>query len=164
MKHLLIVLAILILGCGTVEVVEEPPPVPEETLPAAEEPPRLILDNHEDRILLQLVDSNVISRHGKVAFDPVLLNQEGIFFKFSKDLSLFTADLTLDGKSLKWFPLGPLTGENVGSSVRVTRLAGSTLLLYDDEYVIELFCEDNGKGNRQQAVAIQIKFETIPRP
>ena len=171
MKHLLIVLAILTLGCGTnTEVVEEPPPVSEEptpvteeTSPAAEEPPPTVEDNGEDPSPPHIVRSDVLPKEpgaDPVPLNPVPLNQDGIFFEFDEDLGLFKADLLLDGKSLKWSPRVALTGDDIGSCARMKRTAESTPLEYDKEYHIDLHFEDNERLGHD----ITIKFRTIPRP
>ena len=171
MKYLSIVLAILILGCGTdTEVIEEPPPVdeeptpvPEETLPAAEEPPLTVEDKDEDRSPPNIVRSDVLPKEpgaAPVPLNPVPLNQDGIFFEFDEDLGLFKADLLLDGESLKWSPRVALTGDDIGSCTRMKRTAESTPLEYDKEYHINISFRDNERLGHDTT----IKFRTIPRP
>ena len=159
MKRLLFVLAILMLGCGTdTEIVEEPAPITEETLPVAEEPPPTVEDNHEDRSPAHIVRSDVLLEERGA--DPVPLNRDGIFFEFDEDLGLFKADLLLDGESLKWSPRVALTGDDIGSCIRMRRTIESTLLEYDKEYHIDMVFEDN----TQLVTEVVVKFWTIPKP
>ena len=134
MKHFLLVLAILMLGCGTdPQVVEEPASVIEETLSNVKDEP--------DRSPPHIQSSNVGPEEGP--FDPVPLNQDGIFFEFDEDLGLFKADLSHDGKSLGWFPRVALTGDDIGTCIRLTPPAGGPFLEYDKEYHIDILFEDN---------------------
>ena len=162
MKNLLLILAILMLGCGTdTEVVKEPiaeEPVAEEPSPVAEDPPSTVEDNHGDRILPTVTRSNV--NLDLVPLDPVLLNRDGIFFEFGHDLALFKADILLDGQSLGWFPRVALTGDDIGLFAKLTPPADGPFLEYDKEYVIKLLAVDNGKDQRD----MEIWFRTIPKP
>lgn len=171
MKNLLLVLAILMLGCGTdTEVIEEPTPlaeepapVKEETLPVAEapvfkEPSPVVEDNPGDPDPPLIIRSNVGPE--QVPRDPVPLNQDGIFFEFDEDLALFEADLLLDEKSLGWFPRDALRGDDIGAFVKLTPPADGPFLEYEKEYVIDLLAADN-RGNLTIA---ELTFRTIPKP
>ncbi len=162
MKILLLILAILILGCGTdTEVVEEP--FAEKLSPVAEDPLSTVEGNREDRSPPHIVRSDVLPEEpgaDPVPLNPVPLNRDGIFFEFDEDLGLFKADLLLDGESLKWSPRAALTGDNIGSCIRMTRTVESTLLEYDKEYHIDIIFRDNEKLGHDTT----IKFRTVPRP
>ena len=177
MKNLLIVIAILMLGCGTdTEVVEsriiptsyepprvaEEPTVTEELLP--ELPPELVQDpavpvgGHGAGDPPHIVSTDVDPANSP--FDPVPLNENGIFFQFDEDLGLFKVDLSHDGKSLGWLPRAELTGDEIGSSVKITPAAGGPFLEYHKEYHLDIHFEDNA----QAGFKMVIKFQTIRKP
>ncbi|MYE88373.1 hypothetical protein F4X33_05185 [Candidatus Poribacteria bacterium] len=171
MQNLLLVLAILMLGCGTdTEVIEDPAPVAEEPAsikeeillvaeePVSKEPSPVVDDNLGHADPPHIARSNV----GPEQFprDPVPLNQDGIFFEFDEDLALFKADITLDGQSLGWFPRNPLRGDDVGVFAKLTPPADGPFLEYNKEYVIDLLAVDNGNNH----TVGEITFQTIPRP
>lgn len=162
MKYLLIVLAILMLGCGTdTEIVEEPPPVAEELLP---ELPPLVQDpavpvgGHGGGDPPHIVSTDVDPANSP--FDLVPLNENGIFFEFDEDLGLFKADLSHDGKSLGWLPRDELTGDEIGSSITITPAAEGPFLEYHKEYHLDIHFEDNTKAGFKMV----IKFQTIRKP
>ena len=157
MKILLLVLAILMLGCGTdTEVVEEP--FAEKPSPVAEDPLSTVEGNHGDGYPPTVTRSNV--NLDLIPLDPVLLNRDGIFFEFDDDLALFEADLLLDGQSLGWFPRVALTGDDIGFFIKLTPPAEGPFLEYGKEYVINLLAVDNGKDHRH----MEIRFRTIVAP
>lgn len=180
MKNLILVFAILMLGCTTYpDVVEEPslvaaepPPIAEEPAPAvkvltpiAEEPPPTMEANRKGPVRVRIIKSNIFAeREGEdfdhVRFDPVLLNRQGIFYEFDRDLSRFKAIVSLDGESLEWTPLDELTDAEIGSSITLKPGVQSTLLQYDKEYVAKILYEDN-LGDKAITRTI---LRTIPRP
>lgn len=106
-KLALLMLAILILGCGTetpvVEepVVEEPPPIVMEDEP----PPVVMEDEHampEDTVPPEIVEGSV--RDGAVNVDPEPLNRDGMTFKFTENLRFYAADILREEKSFSWHP------------------------------------------------------------
>ena len=161
MKYLLIVLAILMLGCGTdTEVVEEPPPVAEdadtkvfvvhEIGPTPEgdragpDPPRII-------------KSNVYPNHEKAAYNPDQLNQDGIFFDFNEDLHRFVIDLSLNGESLGWIINAIRPGNDIGFSITLNPPANGPFLERGKEYLINLNVGDTRGG----ALELEIQLRTI---
>ena len=160
MKQLaLLMLAILILGCDTeTPVVEEPEPVIEEPTPVVME------DEHampEDTVPPEIVKGRV--RDGDVNVHPEPLNRDGMTFKFTENLRFYAADILLGEKSLGWHPLDVVTDrfkpEGVGQFASIEPIAGSQLLEYNTEYVIEIYVQDHAcNGTR-----IRIKFQTKPR-
>ena len=161
MKQLsLLMFAILVLGCGTeTPVVEEPEPVIEEP------PPVVMEDEHampEDAVPPKIVAGSV--HDGDINVDPEPLNRDGIVFKFTENLGFYAADILLGEKSLGWFPLDVVTGRFkpegvVGQFASIEPIAGSQLLEYNTEYVIEMYVQDRVcNGTR-----IRIKFRTKPR-
>ena len=169
MKHLLIVLAILMLGCGTdTEIVDEPTPikdeptpVKEEPLPVVEEPPP-IPEDHGEPIPPIIVGSNVLPEKGLEVgtFDPVPLNQDGIFFHFQQHVAEFKFDLLLDGKSLGWIARAIPPEKGIGFSIKMIRPADGPFLKHDREYLINLFAFDK-RGEHAEA---EIRFRTTPKP
>ena len=142
MKHLLFVLAILMLGCGTdTEIVKEPPPVAEEPTPVKEEPlpvaeePLPIPVAPDDHIPPIIIGGNVLLEdQAEVGtFDPVPLNQDGIFFDFKEHVIQFKIDLSLDGKSLGWIARAIPPVEGIGFSLKLTPPAAGPFLEHDKE-------------------------------
>lgn len=167
MKYLVIVLAILMLGCGTdTEIVEEPTPIEEELTPVKEEPlpvveePPPIPEDHGEPIPPQIIESNVFLGNEGVAFDPVPLNQDGIFFDFDKDLNRFEVDLSLNGKSMGWLAHARPPVRGMGFSIKLIPPADGPFLEYDKEYFIKLIAEDK---NAEQ-LAMRIRIQTICKP
>ena len=169
MKNLLIVIAILMLGCGTdTEIVEEPTPLGEKPTPVTKELlpelPPLVQDpavpsgDHGRGDPPHIVRSDVDPANGP--FDPVPLNENGIFFEFDEDLGLFKADLSHDGKPLGWLPRVELTGDEIGSSITITPPADGPFLEYHKEYHLDIHFEDNAKAGFKMV----IKFQTIRKP
>ena len=163
-KMSLLIIAILILGCGTetsvVEkpVVEEPPPVvmeDEHTMPENEHA------MPEDTAPPEIVDGSV--RDGAVNVDPEPLNRDGMTFKFNDNLRFYAAEILREEKSLGWHPLDVVTDrfkpEGVGQFANIEPIAGSQLLEYNTEYVIEMYVQDHACNSTR----IRIKFQTKPR-
>ena len=160
MKQLsLLMFTILVLGCGTeTPVVEEPEPV-------IEEPPPIVMEDEpampQDTVPPKIVAGSV--RDGAVNVDPEPLNRDGMVFKFTENLRFYAADILREEKSLGWSPLDVVTDrfkpEGVGQFASVEPIAGSQLLEYNTEYVIEMYVQDRVcNGTR-----IEIKFRTKPR-
>ena len=155
MKHLLFVLAILMLGCGTdTEIVDEPTPVAEEPLPIPVAP--------DDHIPPIIIGGNVLLEdQAEVGtFDPVPLNQDGIFFDFKEHVIQFKIDLSLDGKSLGWIAHAIPPVEGIGFSLKLTPPAAGPFLEHDKEYRIEVFAVAETGVHLEQA----IRFRTTPKP
>lgn len=169
MKHLLFVLAILMLGCGTdTEVIEEPPPVAEkpgpvteEPLPVMEEPPP-IPEDHGEPLPPHIIGSNIFPENQDEVgtFDPVPLNQDGIFFDFENHVIQFEIDLSLDGKSLGWLDRAIPPEEGIGFSVKLTPPDAGPFLEHDKEYLIDVFAVDR----TGEPLGQEIRFRTIPNP
>ena len=169
MKYLLIVLAILMLGCGTdTEVIEEPPPIAEEPepvteapAPVAEEPPPIV-EHPDDLIVPNIIASNVFpeNRLEVGTFDPVPLNQDGIFFDFDQHVIQFEVDLSLDGKSLGWLARAMPPEEGINFSVKLTPPAAGPFLEHDKEHLINVIAVARTGVELQT----EIRFRTIPKP
>ena len=146
MKYLLMVLAILLLACGTdTEVVKETPTAREQpdtkvfvvyeigptvpTDPGEPEPPHII-------------KSNVYPNPEGLAFNPVPLNRDGIFFGFSEDLNRIVIDLSMNGKSLDWVTNAIRPAHTIDISVTLTAPANGPFLKHNEEYLIDLLVED----------------------
>ena len=162
MKSLILVLAILMLGCGTdKEVAEEPPPV-------AEEPDTKVFVVHEigptvetdrgDPDPPRIIKSNVYPKHENAALSSFRLNDEGIFFDFNEDLHRFVIDLSLDGQSLDWVTRVTRPENDVGVSITLTPPANGPFLERGKEYLIDLFAGDNDGD----VLELEIRFSTIP--
>ena len=166
-KMSLLIIAILILGCGTeTPVVEEPEPVVEEPEPVVEEPPPVVMeDEHampEDTAPPEIVAGSV--RDGDVNVDPEPLNRDGMVFEFTENLRFYAADILRDEKSLGWHPLDVVTGRFkpegvVGQFANIEPMAGSQLLEHNTEYTIEMYVQDRVCNDTR----IEIKFRTKPR-
>ena len=155
-KLALLMLAILILGCGTeTTVVEEPKPV-------IEEPSLIVTSGEHFRIDIsepQIVSGPAIG--GGIDVDPQPLNVAGFFFVFDEDLKLYRADLRLkDGESLGWLPQGIVDRQNIGPFVRLQPFAGAPLLEFDTEYEINIFAQDLACYTSEHV----IPFRTMPEP
>ena len=158
-KLALLMLTILILGCGTeTPVVEEPEPVIEEP------PPVVMEDEHvmpEDAAPLEIVEGSVLD--GDVNVDPEPLNRDGMVFKFTEIFRFYAADILLGEKSLGWFPLDVVIGrfrpEGVGQFASIKPMAGSQLLEHNTEYTIEIYVQ----GRACNGTRIQIRFRTKPQ-
>ena len=163
MKPLLIVLAILMLGCGTdTEVVEEPSPIAEETAPVTKETVievgPTVGGDPGDPGPPRIIGSNVYPQHERVSFNSARLNQEGIFFDFNEDLHRFVIDLSLDGKSLGWFTSKIRSDDNMGISITLAPPANGPFLEHRKKYLIDLFAVDN----TGDILELEIWFWTIP--
>jgi hypothetical protein len=148
MKNLLLILAILMLGCGTdTEVVEEPPPIAEEPEPDTrvfvvyEIGPTVPADRG-DPDPPQIIKSNVYPNHERFAFNPARLNEEGIFFDFNEDLHRFVIDLSLDGESLDWLTSVIRPDNNIGLSITLIPPVNGPFLERGKEYLIDLVVGD----------------------
>ena len=169
MKNLLIVIAILMLGCGTdTEIVDEPTPieeelplVKEEPLPVVEEPPP-IPEDHGEPWTPEIIGSNLSLENWLEAgtFDPVTLNQDGIFFDFDTDLTLFKADLSHDGKPMGWLTRSIPPAKGIAFSIKMIRPADGSFLEHDKEYRIDVFVlAKNGEH-----LELEIRFRTTSKP
>ena len=147
MKNLLFVFGILMLACGTeTEVAEESTPMKEEPdleAVVGDAPPTGVVEDDGQEIEILKPDFLREDAEPFQRLDPVPLNQDGIFFKFSKDLSLFKADLLLDEQSLGWLPHEEVTGDDIGDSITVKPPAAGPFLEHDKKYTLELHIEDN---------------------
>ena len=163
MKNLLLVLAILMLGCGTdAEVVEEPPPIAE-----APEPTEKVFVVHEigpnvevdrgDPDPPRIIKSNVYPNHERFAFNPDRLNEEGIFFDFNEDLHRFVVDLSLDGESLGWITSAIRLDNNIGISITLAPPPNGPFLERDKEYLIDLVVGDK----TGDALELELSLRTI---
>ena len=146
MKYLLLVLAILMFGCGTdTEVVDEPPP-------AVEEPDTRVFVVYEigptapadpgDPGPPRIIKSNVYPNPEGFAFNPFPLNRDGIFFDFNEDLDRVVIDLSMDGKSLEWVTNTIRSTNKIGISITLTAPANGPFLKRNKEYLIDLLVED----------------------
>ena len=154
-KLTLLMLAILILGCGTET------PVVEEPEPAIEEPPPVVMeDEHampEDTAPPEIVAGSV--HDGDVNVDPEPLNRDGITFEFTENLRFYAADILLGENSLGWSPLYVVDRRDICNLVRIWTTGGNQLLEHNTEYTIEMYVQDRVcNGTR-----IEIKFRTKPR-
>ena len=148
MKYLLVLLAILMLGCGTdTEITDEPPPVVEEPEPNTrvfvvyEIGPTVPADPG-DPGPPRIIKSNVYPNPEGFAFNPFPLNRDGIFFDFNEDLNRFVIDLSLDGESLGWVTNATPPANNIGISITLNSLANGPFLKHNKEYLIDLLVED----------------------
>ena len=157
MKRLILVLAILMLGCGTdTEVAEKPDPdtkvfVVHDIDPTAS-------GDRADSDPPRIVKSNVYPQNERVSFNSDRLNREGIFFDFNEDLHQFVADLSLDGESLRWITSAIRTGDNTGFSVTLSPPVNGPFLERRKQYLINLVAGDK-TGN---LLELEIEFWTIP--
>ena len=145
MKNMILVLAILTLGCGTdTEVVEEPPPAAEEAdtrvFVVYEVDPTK--GNRGESDPPRIIRSNVYPKHERVALSPARLNEDGIFFDFNEDLYRFLIDLSLDGESLGWITSAIRRPDNVAFSITLTPPPNGPFLERGKEYLIDLLAGD----------------------
>ena len=151
-KLALLILAIMILGCGTeTTVVEEPPPIIEEPSPVVVSGEHFRLDIRSP----QLVGGSV--RDGDENVDPERLNAAGISFAFDENLKLHKIDILHDGKSLGWTGTG--LSDRVTKTLTLTVIAGKELQ-FDTEYVIKIYVQDNVCATSR----FEIRFRTMPEP
>ena len=162
MKYLLMVLAILMFGCGTdTEVVEETPTVPKQpdtkVFVVYEIGPTLPTDPGEPDPP-HIIKSNVYPNPEGLAFNPVPLNRDGIFFGFSEDLNRIVIDLSMNGKSLDWVTNAIRPAHTIDISVTLTAPANGPFLKHNEEYLIDLLVEDM-TGDKLE---LEIPFRTSP--
>ena len=164
MKHLLLILAILMLGCGTDPVVvEEPPPVAEEPEPDTrvfvvyEIGPNVPADRG-DPDPPRIIKSNVYPNHERFAFNPFPLNRDGIFFDFNEDLNRVVIDLSMNGESLGWITNVIRTANKISISITLTSPANGHFLKHNKEYLIDLLVEDK-TGDKLE---LEIPLRTTP--
>ena len=161
MKYLLIVLAILMLGCGTdTAVVEEPPPVAEDTdtkVFVVHEIGPTPEGARDDLDPPRIIKSNVYPNDERDAYNPDQLNKDGIFFDFNEDLHRFVIDLSLDGESLGWIINAIRPGNDIGFSITLNPPANGPFLERAKEYLINLNVGDTRGG----ALEIEIPLRTI---
>ena len=161
MKHLILVLAILMLGCGTdTEVVEEPSPAAEESARVfvVYEVDPTTTGDRSDPDPPRIIKSNIYPQHERVSFNSDRLNKEGISFDFNEDLHRFVIDLSLDGESLGWHATAIRPGNAIGFSVTLTPPFNGPFLERRKEYLIDLLAADK-TGN---VLELEIQFWTIP--
>ena len=162
MKHLILAITILTLGCGTdTEVVSEPPPATEESdtrvFVVYEVDPNAN-GAHGDSDPPRIIKSNIYPQHERVFFDSDQLNREGISFDFNEDLHRYVIDLSLDGESLDWITNAIRHGNDIDFSVTLTPPPNGPFLERRKEYLIDLLAEDKN-GN---VLELEIPFWTIP--
>ena len=150
MKKLsLLMIAILILGCGTEK------PVVEEPEPATEAPPLVVMEPEPSHHPL-IVKGTV--KHGQINVDPELLNREGLEFEFTQDFSDYQVDrvelLEKDNSNLPWELI--FTGWNAAF---IFPLSEGRLFKYDTEYKLMMFLQDSDC----EFVQIVIQFRTKPQ-
>ena len=149
MKNLLMLLAILMLGCSTdTEVVEETPPTPEQPEPDTrvfivyEIGPTAPVDRG-DPDPPRIIKSNVYPNPEGFVFVPFPLNRDGIFFDFNEDLNRVVIDLSMDGESLGWVTNTIRRPNTIGISITLTPPPNGPFLKHNKEYLIDLLVEDN---------------------
>ena len=149
MKYLLLIFAILMFGCGTdTEVIKEPPPVAEQPEPDTKvfvvyEIGPTVPADPGDPDPPRIIKSNVYPNHEGLAFSPLPLNRDGIFFDFNEDLNRFVIDLLMDGESLGWITNATRTRNTISISITLTPPANGPFLKNNKEYLIDLLVEDN---------------------
>ncbi len=164
MKHLILVLAVLMLGCGTdTEVVDEPPLVGD-----APESDTRVFVVHEigptargdrgDPDPPRIIKSNIYPSHERVSFNSTRLNKEGIFFDFNENLHQFVIDLSLDGESLGWIISAIRPGNDIGFSITLTPPLAGPHLERGKEYLVDLLAGDK----TGDVLELDIRFRTIP--
>ncbi|MYE91520.1 hypothetical protein F4X33_21280 [Candidatus Poribacteria bacterium] len=162
MKHLILVLAVLMLGCGTDTQVAE------DSASAAEEPDTKVFVVHQigptakgdrgDPDPPRIIKSNIYPSHERVSFNSARLNKEGIFFDFNEDLHQFVIDLSLDGESLGWITSAIDPGNDIGFSITLASPVNGPFLERRKQYLIDLLAGDKA-GN---VLELEILFWTIP--
>ena len=149
MKKLsLLMLAILILGCGTEKPVVEEPDV-EEPPPAVMEPE---LSHHP-----LIADGTV--KPGQVNVDPEPLNSRGFHFQFTEPFASYWVSLyTKTGEYLDWE--ATLAGDpDLRDSVWIRLISEDGYLEYDTEYKLVMLFKDFDCDSTD----IVIQFRTKPR-
>ena len=159
MKNLLLIFAILMLGCGTdTEVVEETSPVDDTRVFVVHEIGPTAIGDPGDPDPPRIIKSNIYPQHERVSFNADRLNKEGIFFDFNEDLHRFVVDLSLDGESLGWRSSAIRPGDDIGFSITLTPPANGPFLERRKEYLIDLLAGDN----TGDVLELEIRFWTIP--
>ena len=164
MKHLILVLAILTLGCGTdTEVVDKPSPVGDD--PASDTREFVVHEidpatkgDRGDPDPPRIIKSNIYPSHERVSFNSDRLNKQGIFFDFNEDLQEFAIDLSLDGESLGWLTTAIRSGNDLGFSILISPPVDGPFLERRKQYLIDLLAADKA-GN---VLELEILFWTIP--
>lgn len=164
MKRLILILAILMLGCSTdTEVVDEPSFV--DDAPASDTRAFVVheidpaaKDDRGDPDPPRIIKSNVYPSHERVSFNAARLNKEGIFFNFNEDLHQFVVDLSLDGESLGWISTAIRPGNDIGFSITLTPPVDGPFLERRKQYLIDLLAGDKA-GN---VLELEIWFWTVP--
>lgn len=150
-KLVLLMLAILILGCGTeTPVVEKPEPIIEEHTPTVASGENFRIDIHLAVVFCSVWD-------GQDNVDPEPLNAKGIVFKFDEDLKMRKVDFLLEGKPLHWTGTG--LSDHVAPTVILTPNADEELQ-FDTEYVIKMYIQDLAC----HSFRFEIRFRTKPKP
>ena len=148
MKYLLMVLAILMFGCGTdTEVVEKMPPAPEQPKPNTKvfvvyEIGPTVPADPGDPDPPRIIKSNVYPNPEGFAFSPLPLNRDGIFFDFNEDLNRVVIDLSMDGESLGWVTNTIRSANKISISITLTAPENGPFLKHNKEYLIDLLVED----------------------
>ena len=147
MKKLsLLMLTLLILGCGTEKpVVEEPEPV-------IKKPPSTVKKHKPSHH--PLIARGTV-KHGEVNVDPELLNSEGLYFHFKQDFARYSFDLLeRDGPNLPWQAI--FTGRD---DFPIVLRNTDPPFKYDTEYKLVMFFFDTDCESGH----IEIQFRTKPQ-
>ena len=162
MKNLLLVLAILTLGCGAdTEVAEETPPATEESdtkVFVVQEIGPTAEGDRGDPDPPQIIKSNIYPQNERVSFNSARLNKEGIVFDFNEDLHRFVIDLSFEGESLGWITTPIRSVNDIGVSLTLTPPANGPFLEPGQEYLIDLLVGDK----TGDVLELEIRFWTIP--
>ena len=160
MKHLILALAILVLGCGTdTEIIDESSdPASDTRVFVVHEVDPAAQDDRGDSDPPRIIKSNIYPSHERVSFNSDRLNKQGIFFDFNEDLQEFAVDLSLDGESLDWLTTAIRSGNNMEFSILISPPVDGPFLERRKQYLIDLLARDNA-GN---VLELEILFWTIP--
>ena len=162
MKNLVLVLAILLLACGTdTEVIEETPSDAEESdtkVFVVQEIGPNTPGERGDPGPPRIIKSNIYPQNERVSFNSARLNKEGIVFDFNEDLHRFVIDLSFDGESLGWIPTAIRSANDSGVSITLTPPANGPFLEPGQEYLIDLLVGDK----TGDVLELEIRFWTIP--
>ena len=152
-KLYLLMLAILILGCGTEKpAIEEPEPVIEEPPPVIQEPPPAVIEEEPSHHPL-IAEGTV--KHGQVNVDPELLRRDGLYFEFREAVSVYwVALLGGDDRNLSWESLYPRSHH-----FQILVLSKHQPFKYDTEYTLII----SGQDSDCISTDIVITFRTKPQ-